>query len=108
MVCYTARQSGAGVLHSVMVSTTSSVRSVRLPNDIWAQLVAEAEKRETTVNQLLHSFAIVGLLKSAEGRAAVMELRRVKAPAAKPTAVSVPLAGTFERKPMQKTPKVKK
>ena len=97
------------MLHSAMASTTSSVRSIRLPNAIWEQLAAEAAKRETTVNELMHSFAIVGLYKAAEGRAAAMEPpapRKAAAPKATETVrVAVPFAGSLERKPMQKTPK---
>ena len=104
-----------------MASTTSSVRSIRLPNAIWKQLAAEAAKRETTVNELMHSFAIVGLYKAAEGRAAAANAEQTAKPLktkAKPTPkaaapetpanppkLDLPVLGQFERKPMQKTPK---
>jgi hypothetical protein len=91
-----------------MASTTSSVRSVRLPNDVWAQLVTEAEKRGSTVNYLLHSFAIVGLLKAAEGRAVLAkpaEKGGAEPAPSNPPKLNLPILGQFERKPMPKTPK---
>jgi hypothetical protein len=54
-----------------MVSKTSAVRSIRLPNQVWAQLAQEVERRggSVTVNSLIHDLVIVGLLKAAERRA---------------------------------------
>lgn len=80
------------MLHFGMASNKSSVRSIRLPKEVWAQLAEEAQKRATNVNDVLHSFAIVGLLKAAEGRASNPEqVCKAQGPKEKPAAKPAPV-----------------
>lgn len=52
-MCYRFGYSGRIVLQDAMSKPPTSVRSIRLPDETWAWLAFEAEKRRTTVNGLV-------------------------------------------------------
>lgn len=52
-----------------MVSKSSAVRSIRLPNAEWEWLVEEAAHREVTVNGLVADLLLVGRLKAEVAKA---------------------------------------
>lgn len=88
----------------------TSLRSIRLRNELWDWLKAEAERRSTTVNGLVADLLEVARLRAEEAKAApnarspekdVKPRPAVKAPLTAREAL-VPLAGTFKRKPYQK------
>jgi hypothetical protein len=88
-----------------MPKPPSSVRSIRLQDDVWRWLAEEAAERATNVNALVGDLIEVARLKAAERKAAPAKpaARLTKPATAKASgSVVVPLAGTFERKPYQK------
>jgi hypothetical protein len=92
-----------------MVSKTSSVRSIRLPNDMWAWLAAEAERRGTTVNGLVSDLLEVGRLGVAERAAApVKPARALKAAPPKVKAEPAKLAVPFGPQPVAPGSRLKK
>lgn len=52
-----------------MAKPKSSNRSIRLPDELWAWLAAEADRRQTSVNGLVGDFLIVARLKAEEAAA---------------------------------------
>lgn len=63
-----------------MVSKSSAVRSVRLPNDLWARLAEEAGVRGVALNGLICDLLEVALLRAAErDTPLIQELRAMAA-----------------------------
>lgn len=68
-----------GVVHLGMVSKSSAVRSIRLQNDIWEWLAAEAERRQTNVNGLVTDLLLVARLKAEEAKAKPVDVKAAHA-----------------------------
>lgn len=114
-----------------MAKPKSSNRSIRLPDDDWAWAAAEAERRQTSVNGVIAALVALARQPTYAERAmarveaggftpqatpfmeaaargelkpqpkAKQKPKAEPAPSAK-VSVSLPLAGTFKRPPMQK------
>jgi hypothetical protein len=62
----------------MMVSKSSATRTIRLQNDLWSGLSAEAARRGVAVNGLVADLLEVGLLRSAEREATVaLKVQRI-------------------------------
>lgn len=80
-----------------MPKPPTTVRSIRLQNDVWAWLAEEAARRETTVNGLVDDLIEVARLRVAE-RAAAPERAPVK-PKPAPKVEAPATFGPVRRKP---------
>ena len=80
-----------------MTKPPTSVRSIRLADELWARLQAEADNAGVSLNRY-----VAGLVEGAGRGGAVVRAAAAPAPAKPAVHVAIPLAGTFERKPYQK------
>ena len=76
-----------------MAKPKSSNRSVRLADEMWAWLAAEAERRQTSVNGLVGDLLLVARFNADERTATVAEKPKPPAKAKPPTATSGKIIG---------------
>lgn len=90
-----------------MAKPKSSNRSIRLPDEMWAWLAAEADRRQNSVNGLVGELLMVARLKADERAAGEMGTQRpakptragsVPAPHSSAPKLAIPI-GPVERKP---------
>jgi len=80
-----------------MTKPPTSVRSIRLADELWARLQAEADNAGVSLNRY-----VAGLVEGAGRRGVTAKAAAEPASARPAVRVAVPLAGTFERRPYQK------
>lgn len=78
-----------------MASKSSAVHSVRVQNDLWEWLTAEAKRRGVTPNGLVCDLLLVGRLRADEARLAPKAEEPKRVAKAKPAAAS-PKAAPFQ------------
>lgn len=76
------------------MAPTTSVRSIRLPNAVWAQLAGRAEREGISVNAL-----VARLVSAVPAKRAPAAEKQIAETWGHP---SVPFAGDLERKPYQR------
>jgi hypothetical protein len=79
-----------------MTSKSSSVRSVRLQNDLWAWLEAEAARRSVSANGLISDLLEVGRLRAEEAKTAPKPPVARKVETAKPPPFTSRLKGEWK------------